>query len=54
MNALYTVFNICREVIFVPGSIENWILIIETAEMSMMAFPYDVFMFFFNFFNFFD
>jgi len=42
MNSLYAVFNLCREVIFVPGKIENWVLLIETNELSMFSFPFNV------------
>ena len=42
LKAMYTIFNICREIIFVPYYIENWILVIETAEMSLLSFPFSV------------
>jgi len=40
--ALNTVFMIVQQYIFYPGSVENWIILIDTNEIGLMSLPVEI------------
>ena len=42
MMALCYVLSVAREFYFVPGKVENWIIILDASGLGLLSFPFKV------------